>query len=171
MPEFNSSDMKKIRFIIPLLALLILASGCKKEYIYQFEVEDVNVSQPGAIKPNVKSDIEFISVAYTDLFGTVIPQNELDDLAKAYAAFGDKKVIIDMIIRNFLNDPAVDVPSAAEMNGNVDGFVETAYQKFFVRQPTEFEKWFVMDKIQGNADMTPELVYYAFMTSNEYRYY
>lgn len=162
--------MKKL--IIPLLAVCLFAlAGCKKEYIYQFEVDDVDVTQAGAVKPNVKSDIEFISVAYTDLFGSIIPQNELDDLALAYAAFGDKKVIIDMIIRNFLNDPAVDIPSQTEMDADPDAFVEATYRKFYVRQPTEFEKWFVKDKINASQTLTPELVYYAFLTSNEYRYY
>ena len=160
-----------VRKPVWVLFLVVILSGCKKEYIYQFEVDDVNVTQPGAVKPNVKTDIEFISVAYTDLFGTLIPQNELDDLALAYSAFGDKKVIIDMIILNFLNDSAVDVPTEAEMDADVDAFVENTYQKFYVRQPTEFEKWFVRDKIQSNPDLTPELVYYAFLTSNEYRYY
>lgn len=162
--------MKKA--IFPLLVFLLLVfTGCKKEFIYQFEVDDVDVTQPGAVKPNIKSDIEFISVAYTDLFGAAIPQNELDDLALSYSAFGDKKVLIDMIIRNFLNDSAVDIPSQSEMEGDPGAFVEDSFRKFFVRKPTEFEKWFVVNKIQSDQNLTPELVYYAFLTSNEYRYY
>lgn len=163
---------KRIKYAAPLLAVLLLfALGCKKEQIFTYGVNDVTVEQPGAVKPNVKSDLEVISIAYTDLFGTTIPPDELDDKAKAYQSFGDKRLIIDMIILNFLNEPGVQVPTATAMRDDVEQFVADAYARFFVREPTAFEQWFVSDLIHKDQDITPELVYYAFMTSNEYRYY
>lgn len=148
-----------------------LIQSCKKEEIYVYEVNDVTVSQTGAYKPNAKSDNEIISIAYTDLFGATISQADLDDLALAYKSFGDKRMIIDMIILNFLNDPTAQIPTDAEMRSNPDQFIEDTFKKFLVRQPNEFEKWFVKDKIEKNGAITPDLVYYAFMTCNEYRFY
>lgn len=157
--------------LIPFFAGLILLNGCKKENVFTYEVNDVEVNQPGAVKPNVKSDLEVISIAYTDLFGSTIAPAELQDLALSYQSFGDKRLMIDMVILNFLNEPNVQVPSSADMRNDVEGFVAASYRKFFVREPTAFEQWFVSDLIRKDADLSPELVYYGFMTSNEYRYY
>lgn len=154
-----------------LSLLLLLAGACKKEEIFTYGVNDVTVEQPGAVKPNVKSDLEVISIAYTDLFGTTIPPSKLDDMALAYQSFGDKRLMIDVIILNLLNEPGIQVPTEAEMRADVDQFVAECYARFFVRNPTAFEQWFVGDLIRKDQDVTPELVYYSFMTSNEYRYY
>jgi len=163
--------MKPTRYIFWLLVLIVGLSGCKKEKIYTYEVNDVGVEQPGAVKPNVKADLEFISIAHTDLFGSTIDPDLLEEMVRSYQSFGDKRGIIDMIILNFLNEPNVQVPTDGDMRADVDQFVTDAYVRFFVREPTAFERWFVADVIRKDASITPELVYYAFLTSNEYRYY
>ena len=146
-------------------------SSCKKEKDIIYEVNDVNVEQPNANKDYAKTLAEFISIAYADLFGANISQAQLQTLAVPYAGFGDLKLIEDMIIKNFLNDPSAVVPSDADMRANVDQFLLDTYQKFFNRYPNEFELWHMQNLIDENADITPELVYYSIMTSNEYRYY
>ncbi len=160
----------KTSLLTLLLGFLVL-SGCKKEEIYTYGVDEVTVQQPGASKPTVKSDFELISIAYTDLFGTTIPPDKLQDAAVSYQAFGDKRLIIDMLILNYLNDPAVVIPSDASMRADLDGFVDATFRKFFVRNPSAFERWYVADLIAKDPALTPDLVYYAFMTSNEYRFY
>lgn len=159
------------RLAILSLFVMTLIASCKRENVYTYELNDVHISQEGAYKPNVKTDLEFISIAYTDLFGSTISSAELENMAKAYVSFGDKRLMIDMIILNWLNEPTVQVPTDADMRADIDGFVEATYQKFYIRQPTAFEKWYFIDKIEGDAGLSPDLVYYAFMTSNEYRYY
>ena len=165
--------MKQLKnwFWIFLLVGLQFLNGCKKEEVYTYGVNDVDVAQPGAIKPHVKTDLEVISIAYSDLFGTSISNQDLDILSAVYQSFGDKRMVIDMIILNYLNAPNVQVPTAAVMRGNIGSFVSECYRKFFVRQPTAFEAWFVTDLIEKDAAITPDLVYYAFMTSAEYRFY
>jgi hypothetical protein len=150
---------------------VLLGSGCKRETIYTYDVNEVDVTQPGATKPNVKSDLEVLSIAYADLFGTSIPNDELEALALSYQSFGDKRLVMEMVILNFLNDPGVQIPSDATMRGNIEAFVEECYRKFFVREPSAFERWFVSDLIRKDAGLTPDIVYYAFMTSVEYRFY
>lgn len=165
--------MKRMK--TPLLSLLLIGllalSGCKKEKIYTYGVDEVTVEQPGASKPTVKSDFELISIAYTDLFGTTIPPDKLQEAAISYQAFGDKRLVIDMLILNYLNDPSVILPSNASMRADLDAFVDATFRKFFVREPSAFERWYVADLIAKDATLTPDLVYYAFMTSNEYRFY
>ena len=162
---------KHIPFLIAGLFSIAAFSGCQKEKNIIYDVNDVNVDKPDANKDYVKSLTEFISIAYTDLFGQNITQTQLQTLAVPYSGFGDLKLIEDMIIKNFLNSPSVIVPSDSEMRANVDQFLLDTYQKFFNRYPNEFELWHMRNLINENSDITPELVYYAIMTSNEYRYY
>ena len=162
--------MKTFKYLFFLSFLLFIS--CKSDedtFIYQ--VNEVNVSQVGSDKQNVKSTNEFISIAYSDLFGTTISQGVLTDLALVYTAFGDKKMIEDLIIRNFLDEPGISIPSTQEMRSDVEAFVKSAFNKFFNRDPNELEAWQVAQIIEGDDSITPELVYYSFMTSNEYRYY
>ena len=157
--------------IFSLTLLFFGLYSCKKNVSYVYGVNDTNVTQPGVSKPNVKSTLEFISIAYSDLFGTSIGASELTDLSLCYLAFGDKKFIEDLIIRNFLNKPGVLIPTQTTMTADVPSFVSATYRKFYNRDPNEFEKWQVVNYINSNSSVTPELVYYSFMTSDEYRYY
>lgn len=161
-----------MNFKILFLAFVCLCvTSCKKDVSYIYDVNDTNVTQPGVSKPNVKSTLEFISIAYSDLFGTTIGAGELTDLSLSYLAFGDKKFIEDRIIRNFLNKTGVIIPTQTTMTADVGAFVQATYRKFYNRDPNEFEKWQIVNKINGDSSITPELVYYSFMTSDEYRYY
>ena len=154
-----------------LIALLVLyLLGCKEEEGQTlFEVQEVAISQEGVKKPNIKTTIEFISIAYSDLFGKTLDSRQLNELATSYASFGDKKLIEDLIIKNFLKDPEVNIPSEASMRSDVQAFVMVTYQKFYNRDPNEFELWHMIQEIEEDNSFTPEIIYYAFMTSNEYR--
>lgn len=153
-----------------LLALLFLAS-CQKEDIYLYEVNQVSVSQPGVDKANQKSDIEFLSLAYADLFGTTISADNLNVMVQAYASMGDKNLIADIIIRNLINTPGARVPTDAEMRADIDGFITDTYKKFYIREPGEYESWYLRQLIEEDTDFSPDMIYYAFLTSDEYRYY
>jgi hypothetical protein len=89
----------------------------------------------------------------------------------AYLAFGDKKLVEDIIIKNMLAAPGVQLPTQQAMLADVDLFVNNTYKKFYNRTPGEFELWKMKQLIQADQTITPELIYYAFLTSDEYRYY
>ncbi len=161
--------MNRFRYIIAVTFIFLAASSCKKDYVY--EVDDITVTQPGGTKNNVKTTTEFISIVYSDLFSTNIPTDTLLYVQQAYDAFGDKKLIEDRIVRHFLNSPAVQIPSDATMRANVPMFVDETIQKFFNRKPDSFENYFISNIISNSPAITPVSVYYACMTSNEYRYY
>ena len=163
--------MKHISIWALVAMIAIQISGCTKEKDIIYEVNDVDVQQPNANKDYAKTLTEFISIAFADLFGQNINQAQLQTLAVPYSGFGDLKLIEDMIIKNFLNNQAVIIPSDSEMRTNVDQFLLDTYQKFFNRYPNEFELWHMKNLINENSEITPELVYYSIMTSNEYRYY
>ena len=156
-----------------LLILLCIATlfSCTEEKKYQYGLDPVDVSQGGGIKTNQKSTTEFISIAYADLFGTAIPQTKLVNLSIAYSSFGDLKLIEQRIISNLLNDTTVHLPTTPSVNGDTLLFVTNTYKKFYNREPNEFEKFKWKEMIRSNSATTPLTMYYALMTSDEYRFY
>ena len=154
-----------------MLVFAAIISSCKKEKTYIYEVNDVSVNQEGASKPSIKTTTEFISIAYADIFGSTIPGNDLSNLSVLYSAFGDKKTMENMIIKNFLNKPGTQIPTKTQMNADVPTFIKNTYSKFLNRTPNEFELWSTTNIIKADTSITPELVFYGMLTSNEYRHY
>lgn len=161
--------VKKIVFVFIWSAIGLTA--CQKEKTYTYEVNDVTVEHDGSNKQNVKTTTEFISIVYNDIFGTTISQSLLGKLSTLYLSFGDKKMIEDLIIKNFLNQSGAQLPTDAEMRADINAFVKSCYNKFYNRDPDAMEEWQMVDMIKNDTTYTPELVYYTFLTSNEYRYY
>ena len=159
--------MKIIKLVL-LLAVLFCTS-CKKENDYVYQLQDVNVKQTGSDKSNSKSTTEFISIAYSDLFGVSISQSDLVKLNTVYSAFGDKKLIEDRIIRNFLNASGAQIPSV--IGSDTTYFINKAYKKFYNREPNAFEAYYIKQQIKLNSAINPLVIYYSLMTSDEYRYY
>ncbi|MCB0839602.1 MAG: hypothetical protein KDD99_23190 [Bacteroidetes bacterium] len=162
--------MKQIIYLFSLVMLVF--SACKStDDLYIYEVNEVEVTQPGIDKNSPKTDLEFISLAYSDLFGKTISNDDLNRMVLSYNALGDKSIIADLLIRNMLNSPQADVPSAQEMRNDIEGFITDTFKKFYVREPGEYELWYFRSLIESDPDITPELIYYAFLTSDEYRFY
>lgn len=145
--------------------------SCQQEDIYLYEINPVEVNQAGVDKVNQKSDLEFLSLAYADLFGTTISSTGLTVMVQAYESMGDKTLIADIIIRNLLNTPGANIPTDVEMRNDLETFIDDTYKKFFIRFPGEYESWYLNQLITEDPDFSPEMVYYAFLTSDEYRYY
>jgi len=70
-----------------------------------------------------------------------------------------------------LNSAQVNLPNNETMRNNIGLFVDNSYQKFYNRSPDALEKQFLISTIESDVNTTPEMVYYALVTSNEYRYY
>ncbi len=135
-----------------------------------YEITPVNVRQSGE-KGNLKSDIQFLSIAYSDLFGQQISTTELNSLLSGYNAVGDKTLIIDLIVRNLLVKPGIVKVDQATMQSDPEAFINITFKRFFIREPTEMEIWFFANLINENKQFLPEDIYYALMRAEEYRYY
>ena len=159
--------MKQLLFIAVLLSSL----ACTKHQINEYEINDVVVTSNHNSKKNLKSDLQFISIMYSDLFRNTIPNKKLKSLTKGYNSFGDKNIIINKITHNFLLDPLSQIPSENEMRSNVKKFVEESYQNFYVRSPDQAELWYLQNMINSNLELTARDIYYSFLTSEEYKYY
>jgi len=160
--------MRKLIFIFSVLLLF----SCKKEKKITYQLNDVAIENNTANKDHLKSTIEFISIAYSDIFGTVISTNKLAELSQIYKAFGDKKLIEQMVIKNFLNEPSIQISQIDRSStSTINSFVQNTYTKLYNRTPDEYELWFVADMIQKDTTLTSALIYFSLMTANEYRYY
>ncbi|MFK7922114.1 MAG: hypothetical protein AB8H47_09165 [Bacteroidia bacterium] len=151
------------------IALLVSCQGGQDVYLY--EVNEVEIKTTNLDKSNLKTDLEFLSLAYSDLFGTTISENALSQMVNSYNSVGDKLLIADYIILNMLNAPGASLPTDQEMRADIESFVKDTYKKFYVREPTEYERWHFQQLIEQDTDIRPEQIYYAFLTSDEYRYY
>lgn len=152
-----------------LFGLTLMA--CQKEKDYIYEVNPVSVSAEGSGKSNRKTTAEFISIAWADFFGTQVPQSELLKLNTVYTAFGDKELIEDRILLNLIARPGVQIPAQVSVNGDTSAFIVSAYQRLYNREPSAFEDHYLKEQIRLNSAMTPKVIWYALMSSEEYRYY
>ena len=160
-----------MRTVIYIL-IIIVFSACKRDPSYIFEVNDVAVSASTGEKNRLKTDIEFVSIAHTDIFGSNISSNDLENIVTTYKSFGDKSLTIEMIIRKFIDDGGSNItPIDKSSNTSIELFVMETYKKLYNREPDAFEKWYLSDLITNDDVINAEIVYFSMMTANEYRYY
>lgn len=155
-----------------LFALLLFGlTACKKETDYIYGVEDVQVRKDGGAKTVAKTMVEFISIAYADVFGSTISQNQLGQLSLLYLSFGDKRLLEDLLVKNMLNSQLANLPTNPEMRSDITAFVRSTYLKLMNREPNELEAFTLAKEIADDPSLRVEMVYYSMMTSDEYRFY
>ncbi|TNE31090.1 MAG: hypothetical protein EP346_01825 [Bacteroidetes bacterium] len=153
------------------LSVFLISSACTKVEVNQYEVDPVEVSDDHAEKSRRKSDLQLMSIMYSDVFGQSITQSELQTLSNTYNSFGDKQVIIDRLTWRFLNDVQADLPSQSEWTANPEGLVNTLFQRYLSRYPDEMERWYYVNWMSDNPDLEVKHLAYVLLTSDEYRYY
>jgi hypothetical protein len=160
-----------MRNILFCALTLLLITSCNKEKRYIYEVKGQELYQNASEKKNPKTTTQFISIAYNDLFGSSITNQELNQFDISLQSFGDKDVLHDMIVKSLINRSGTQVPANNAMRADIPTFVEVAFLRFYNRKPNEFEAWKMKDLIEKNTDITPKMVYYSMMTGEEYQYY
>ena len=158
---------------------LILLSCTKEREITQkvkvknevYRLDTVAVYASGAEKTKVKSASQYQSILYNDIYQKSIPSNKLNDLSVLSSAIGDKGLANELVATGYLKDPGALLPSPAQMRADISKFVQETYLRFYLRQPTETELYYFTELIKADPNITPDQVYAAFITSNEYSYY
>lgn len=165
-------------YALSLLLCLAGLSGCKETIVQEtvhdnviYEVDTVPIYTNNLEKDKLKTSIQFISILYADLFNQSITSTTLTRLDELILSIGDKGLASEMIISDFLLEAGVDIPTDAEMRADIDAFVQDTYVRFYARQPTEYEAYYLSSMISKDPGMTTELVYLSFMLSDEYLYY
>lgn len=160
----------KLNILVASVIIIATVTSCKKELpTYGINNEHVNLNSID--KNSLKKQTEFISQAYADLFGKPINSNALEETKVCFNAFSDKEMIEDMIIRDMLRSAKYSIPERIEIESNVDSFTVSVYKRFYHRSPNELELWNIRNIIQTDTSVGPEMIYYAVMTSDEYKFY
>ena len=159
-----------MRKLALLFAAAILAS-CTEVELNQYEIDPVNVNTSSGDKTQRKSDLQLISIMYSDVYGKAISQNDLQRLADAYNSFGDKQVIIDRITWGYVNDLQADLPSDSELSADTEKVIRTLYERYLSRTPGEMELWYYQNWINENPDLGVKHLAFVLLTSEEYKYY
>lgn len=164
--------------VLVFLALGLSFSGCRKKVtetvVYDnviYEIEDQNLYQSNVEKTKQKSAEQYISILFGDLYGSALPTSDLLDLSELRRSIGDKQLVAELYLSDWVNDPSSAVPSDAMMRADIPAFVEDTFVRFFLRKPTSYEAYYLEDLISNDSDLSPEMIYSAFATSNEYMFY
>jgi hypothetical protein len=152
-----------------LSALGLLATGCRKERIY--EVNEVQLRAPSANKDKLKTSEEYVAILHANLFQTALSANEVYQLAQCIESIGDKELAREVIISNFMNKPGVIIPTDEVMRADIDVFTRAYVCRFLVRTPSEAELTWFRNYITADPNVTPELIYFSFALSDEYLFY
>jgi len=159
--------MKNISILI--LAVIFLFSCKEKTFIH--EVNEIDVTQNNADKDKEKSPEVFINIVYANLYQEALSPNNLVDITDIITSIGDKQVAYETVIAKMMADPNVKLPTEEEMRGDIEQFIIDTYKRFYVRLPSEAEKTWWENYIESHPNLTPELLYFAMATSNEYYFY
>jgi hypothetical protein len=143
----------------------------KTEIEYQKIVEHQRIINEKAEKTKQKTSAQYVSILYSNLFQSSIPQSELTDLSELRTAIGDKQIADNLIINDYTHSSNVQIPTDAQMRADIPKFVEETYIRFFLRKPSPYEARFMKESIESDAGLTPALIYSAFAESNEYKFY
>ncbi len=154
-----------------LAAVGTLLQSCRKEKEALFELNPVNLYSSAAEKDKEKTNAQYISILYTNLFQSAISSNQVFELDEAFRSIGDQEIAKEVLISNFFNNAGVQLPTSEEMNGDMDTFIIETYKRFLLRIPNEAEQLWVKNFILSHPYVTPEIVYFSFALCNEYKYY
>jgi hypothetical protein len=157
--------------IAQAFGLVLILLSCTKEEVNQYKVDTVTLYNSASEKKNLKTDAQFLSILYTDLFGISITAQEMTILVNSYNSLGDKSLVIDMLTKSMLVSPEANIPTETEMRSNAESFINDAFKRFYVREASPQEVWFFTNLIGNDADLMPVDIYYSMFTANEYRYY
>lgn len=150
---------------------IILLVNCTKEKQVTFGVKETAVYDDKSKKTKNKSEAEYISILYTNLYQTPISPTQLYKTQTVLVSIGDRNVANEMLLSNYFNTGTLQIPTNTEMRADLSAFIENTYKRFFLRNPTEGEKVFFKNYINANPSISVEMVYTAFATADEYQYY
>lgn len=165
--------MRIFKTLLSVLFLLLFLQ-CTKNKNTNYEIVETASYGDNLNKDKDKTNIEFHSILSTNLFQKPSSINELTRTDRVIQSCGDKTLINEVIISNYMNSNQVILPSRRRMIDSTERFVEETYIRFFIRRPTQAEKTWFINFINANASnpsFRPELVYTAFSASDEYMFY
>lgn len=168
MQILNSKNL-----LLVLVSITLIFSSCKEEVKGEDEyvVNPVTSLPPNAGKNKAKTDQQYVAILHANLLQKALSANEIFEISQCIASIGDKEIVREVIISNFMNESGVQMPSDELMRADLRQFIINTFNRFLVRNPTEAEIEYFKNYIEANPNVTSELVYFSFALSNEYLFY
>ncbi|MDG2425248.1 MAG: hypothetical protein P8M07_01550 [Flavobacteriales bacterium] len=154
-----------------LVAMMLLTPGCRPDPEVTFDLQTFEVDADGADKDRLKTDDQWVSILYANLFQETLAAGDLFEIKQCLESIGDQKIARAVVVSNMMGSEDVILPSIEEMDTDLDAFIRETYVRFLVRYPSEAETTWLANFIENHPAMTPELVYSSFALSDEYLYY
>lgn len=167
----NTQILGKTAAVILCCITLLAGQSCQQEDYVVFEIEEQTILPVNSEKNKDKSNVQYISILYTNMFRKAMSPNDMLDALHAIESIGDKQVAFDILVSKYMNSDEVVIPSDEEMRSDPEKFIRDTYKRFFVRQPTQAELTWMVNYINSRQDVSAELMYFAFATSNEHFHY
>jgi len=163
--------MKRLVYPMMLMSFCFFFVACNKENKTQYGITQQNIYNSAHEKKKLKTDQQFISILYSNLFQKNISQAKANAVEQLVRSIGDKTLAYELVVSDFMNSPDILIPDPATMRADIPTFVDNTYSRFYLRQPSEAERQYFINFIETNPNITPELIYISFATSDEYFYY
>ena len=157
--------------LLGILSLLLWISSCQKENPVVYEVNPQDILSPTEGKIKEKSPEQFVAVLHANLFGTPISVSDQVEVERLLRSTGDKRLTWELLVSSYMNDPNVQLPDNMIIQNDMDGFIVETYNRFYFRPPSQIELEWWRNYLTNNPDVSTELVYLAFATSDEYFFY
>lgn len=157
--------------LLGFLSLLLWISSCQKDNPVVYEVNPQDILSPTEGKIKEKSPEQFVAVLHANLFGTPISVSDQVEVERLLRSTGDKRLTWELLVSSYMNDPNVQLPDDLIIQNDMDGFIVETYNRFYFRPPSQIELEWWRNYLTNNPDVSTELVYLAFATSDEYFFY
>tara|TARA_Y100000766_G_C18870571_1_gene588055 strand:- start:660 stop:1169 length:510 start_codon:yes stop_codon:yes gene_type:complete len=167
MHNFKKYTMKRLSILLILFLTLL---SCKKDDPI-YDINQIQSQSYNANKNKLKSPAQYISILYANLFQKALSANELVEITRCIESVGDKELVHEVIISNFMNKEGVIIPSDSLMRSDLNLFIEETYKRFYVRDISEAEREYFLNFFLLHPEVSSEMVYTAFALSNEYQFY
>ena len=115
-----------------------------------------------------KTDLQFISIAYMDVFGKAIPQQELNSIKEVFLSQGDRELNRKALIIKLLQNQPETLPGENILAVNPESFLRFCFKQFYRRVPSNKELTELLITHQEDP-LTASDWYLAFMMSDEYQ--
>ena len=163
--------MRTLNKIILSCIVCMVFLSCQKDRRVNYAVVNQTANDIIINKNKAKTETQFISILYANLFQEALPINELIMTQNVIQSVGDRALVYEIILSNYMNTNGVKMPSDSAMKANPEQFIIDTYKQFYLRIPSELEKNFFLNYFEANPNVRPELVYTSFAASDEYLVY
>ncbi len=154
-----------MRIPIYILVVIGLITGCNAGK----DLGEITVSASPIKKRQYKTHVQFIQIAYIDLFNKTMDPHRLMSTRLTFDAQGDDDINYKLYVRQLIEEASSQLPSESVIKKDPEKFTDDTYLKFYSRHPDGYENKLMADYINKDKNITAAKIYYILMTGEEYR--